>query len=207
MEVKKTQLTDNIFIIKFANERDVSKTFLRFQEHYESPEFAGKIFSQKEFRKWYKAKHGKFNYHKVWYDGFNIPSHILKKFYSGEFNPLTKKEKIILELFREHVHNYYIIAVHDKKDKSILHHEIAHALFFTDNNYKKEILKILKKYDLKEISTVLHEVDGYGKEVIIDEVQAYSAALHDMVNVKFPEELLREIKEVFGRYLKKMPVD
>ncbi|MEK6760497.1 MAG: ABC transporter ATP-binding protein [Nanoarchaeota archaeon] len=204
MKVTKHVLTENIILVRFANEADIARTFLRFQEHYESPRFAGKIFTYDEYKKWYKKEFGKFDYYEEWYDGFNIPSSILKKFYAGEFNPITKKEKVILDLLKEHTHDYYIIAVHHKEDKSIFHHELAHALFYTEENYKKTVLKIMQKYDLSHLEKILHEVDGYGKHVIRDEIQAYSVACYGDIKAEFPEKMRKDIRKVFDEYLKKM---
>lgn len=204
MEVKKHILTDNIILLRFANEADVARTFLRFQEHYESPRFEGLVFTHDEFKKWYVETHGKFDYYEEWYDGFNIPSSVLKKFYSGEFNPLTEGEKMILNMLKDHTHDYYIIAVHHKKDKSIFHHELAHALFYTDKTYKKKVLSIMEKYDLKYLEKILHEIDGYSKNVIIDEIQAYSVACHGDIKAEFPEKMRKEVRKIFDGYLKKM---
>ncbi len=204
MKITKHILTDKIILLRFANESDVARTFLRFQEHYESPRFAGLVFTHGEFKRWYKEKFGKFNYYEEWYDGFNIPSSTLKKFYSGEFNPLTKREKIILNLLKEHDHDYYIIAVHHKEDKSIFRHELAHALFYTEEDYKKAVSGIMEKYDLKKLEKVLHKVDGYGKHVLRDEIQAYSVACHGEIKSEFPEKMRRDIRKIFDKHVKKM---
>ena len=95
--MKLEELIENIYHVSFPTRKEAASTFLRFQEHYESPQFRGKIFSLDEFKEWYtansekgKAK-GKFTYYDDW-GGFNIPSYILEPFYKGLFNPLSEKE-------------------------------------------------------------------------------------------------------------------
>jgi len=51
MVIEKRDLSDKIHLMIFDNQKELTTTFLRFQEHYESPKFRGKIFSLKEFIK------------------------------------------------------------------------------------------------------------------------------------------------------------
>ena len=52
---------------------------MRFQEHYESPEFTGTVFTVGAFRKWYAETYGAFTYASDW-SGFNIPGTVLEPF-------------------------------------------------------------------------------------------------------------------------------
>jgi hypothetical protein len=94
MNIKHKILPYNIHLLVFDNQYDLASTFLRFQEHYESPEFAGKVFTLDEYKNWYinhsprASKDGVFTYYEDW-NGFNIPSKILKPFYGGKFSPLS----------------------------------------------------------------------------------------------------------------------
>jgi hypothetical protein len=98
MQIDHQILVDRIHLLTFDNQIDLTSTFLRFQEHYESPFFKGKYFTLDEFKEWYiktspnGKKSGKFTYYTDW-GGFNIPSYILKPFYNGAFNPLSENEK------------------------------------------------------------------------------------------------------------------
>ena len=106
MEIKKSKITQKIFLLEFENQKDITSSLLRFQEHYESPEFKDKIFTLEEFKKWYSSIKGGFTYYTDW-NGFNIPSHILTPFYEGKFNPLTKEEQMILNLFKNEKKPFY----------------------------------------------------------------------------------------------------
>jgi hypothetical protein len=158
-------------------------TFLRFQEHYESPRFRGKIFSLDEFKKWYvkNSKKGKssgmFTYCSDW-GGFNIPSYVLKPFYEGRFDPLSKKEKNMLDIFRNKTGKFYIIGTFGRtaESKKTLKHEVAHGLFYTNPDYKKGVLKILNtlgKSALKKVHAHLGSKTGYHESVFTDETHAY----------------------------------
>lgn len=86
MEIDKKKITDKINLLVFENQKELASTFVRFQEHYESPEFAGKTFSLEEFKEWYiknseKGREtGEFTYYEDW-SGFNIPSYVMRPFY------------------------------------------------------------------------------------------------------------------------------
>jgi len=194
--IKKKRLTKDIYLIHFRKQGDMARTFLRFQEHYESPKFMNKVFTHKEFKHWYKKLKGKFSYYQDW-DGFNIPSKILKRFYQGHFNPLSKNEKILLELFKNEKHNFYIIAVHGKDYKDVLKHELAHGLFYTNLIYKKMAISIIKKYSLKHIKKELLSLGGYNKKILDDEIQAYAISLSHELNSEIPKEMQKELISLF----------
>lgn len=162
----------NIFWIEFASRRDLSSTFLRFQEYYESPEFVGKTFTLEEFKKWYSPDE-EFTYYDDW-DGFNIPSWVLEPFINGKFHPLSEEETCFINTFKHKEGDFYIIGTHGR-DADALEHEIAHGLFFTEKEYKKKALKILDEClqleTLKKIKDVL-AVD-YAETSLVDEVHAY----------------------------------
>jgi hypothetical protein len=198
MKIKKKRFMKGIYLVQFSSQKDMAETFLRFQEHYESPKFMGQIFTHEQFEKWYTEVKGKFSYYEDW-DGFNIPSSALKPFQEGKFNPLTKNEKKLLSLFKNIKGNFYIIAFHGG-GHHLLGHELAHALFYTNKEYKKKVLKILKKYNLKKIRKELLSVGGYGKNVIEDEIQAYSVSLNYELKTDIPKELRREINNIFEDY-------
>jgi len=200
--IKKKKLTKKIFILQFKTQKDMAETFLRFQEHYESPEFKGRIFTNEEFAKWYKKIKGKFTYYEDW-DGFNIPISALKPFKNGKFNPLTPNEKKLLSLFKRVKGDEYIISFHGG-GHHLIGHELAHALFYTNKEYKNKILKILKKYDLKEIKKELLSMGGYEKNVLEDEIQAYTISLSYELNTSIPKEMKREINGVFEDYCPKI---
>ncbi len=129
MDIKHERLTPRIHLLTFPTQIEIASTFLRFQEHYESQEFKGKIFSLEEFKRWYvqnspKGKaSGEFTYYQDW-AGFNIPSYVLSPFYRGEFDPLSEQEAVILRMFRNEQEPFYIIGIHAqaRKLEALLRH-------------------------------------------------------------------------------------
>jgi len=200
--MKKKRLTKYIYLVHFRKQNDMARTFLRFQEHYESPKFMDKVFTHKEFKQWYTKLKGKFTYYQEW-DGFNIPSRVLKRFYQGHFDPLSKNEKMILKLFRNEKHDFYIIAVHGKAHVEILKHELAHGLFYTHPAYKKEAINIMKKYSLNHIRKELLSLGGYNKKVLNDEMQAYAISLSHELKSEMPKEMKEELTVLFHTFIKK----
>ena len=161
----------------------MSKTFVRFQEFFESPKFRGKVFTLKKFEKWYKKQNkkenkGKFTYYKD-FSGHNIPSSVLGRFYAGDFNPLSMRELWFLEQFKNVKGKFYVIGTYKEKKVAggdTLKHELAHSLFYLNRKYKKEVLEILDKTNLKSLLKKFKKSGEYDKSVYLDECHAYILA-------------------------------
>lgn len=164
------KLKFNSVLIKAPTNELLAKTFMRFQEYYESPHFKGQIFTIGQLKEWYSATYGADTYIKDW-TGFNFPSHVLDPFKKGLFDPLTIEEQELLDLFKYRHDNFYIIGANAEET---IRHELAHALFAYDQNYKNKINHLCKMYnkELKPLSKYLID-KGYHNEVINDEIQAY----------------------------------
>jgi hypothetical protein len=200
VNIEKQQILKNIYLLKFDNQLDLTSTFLRFSEFYESPEFRNKIFTLEEYKKWYTQIKGKFSYYEDWC-GFNIPSNILTPFYEGKFNPLTAKEKQLLELFNKEKGDFYIIGNHKEDKSDSIKHEIAHALFYINSVYHNSVIELLKGFDLTNPKKELIK-EGYTNEVLDDEVQAYAVDDSGEMNIPIQDELKHEIKDLFLKFYK-----
>ena len=172
----------DILHVHFDRQYDLAATFLRFQEHYESPKFRGKIFTLKEYRRWYIAhsakgrKTRKFTYYKDW-EGFNVPSDVLDPFYQGDFDPLSEREQIFLQLFRKRRGKlFYVIGTSGDENILTLKHEIAHGLFYTRPAYRKTVLSILREIPdnvRRKIQQFFASSRDYHPRVFYDETHAY----------------------------------
>lgn len=196
-----------IHLLTFDNRQELARTFLRFQEHYESPGFKGRVFTLDEFKQWY-VKHspkgkkaGKFTYYSDW-SGFNIPSPVLKRFYAGEFDPLSYKERRLLEIFADVKGEFYIIGVHRKaKDlHALVKHEMAHGLFATNMTYRRKVLATLKRFDLTGLKNNLRSKSGYHEDVLDDECHAYSLTPGKR-RALIPVELEKELNMIYRSYV------
>ncbi|MFA7252416.1 MAG: hypothetical protein WC027_00995 [Candidatus Paceibacterota bacterium] len=209
MKIDHKILPGNIHLLTFENQLDITSSFLRFQEYYESPKFKGQFFTLKEFREWYiknsprGKKTGKFTYYSDW-SGFNIPSYVLKPFYENKFRNLSESEKNILNIFINEKEPFYIIGVHKKSKLSnqLLKHEIAHGLFATNKNYKKEILSVLSNYDTDLVKQEIRSKGSYHEDVLEDEIHAYCLATNSKLKVRIPDGLTKELRSVYKKYYK-----
>lgn len=212
--MKLVKLFKNIYSVNFPTRRSLASTFLRFQEFYESSEFKGKIFTLKEYKKWYAVnspggkKTGKFTYYQDW-GGFNIPTYVLKPFYQGKFDPLSSKEKKFLELFKGKRGKFYIIGTYGKVSEKLLRHEIAHGLFYTNSAYKNGVLKILRNVDKKTILKINNYLSSgsYHPEVWVDENNAYILSnLGELekvgIDVSKLEEVNKKLNNLLDEHLK-----
>lgn len=175
----------NVAHLEFPSQDLMARTFIRFQEYYESPKFKGKVFTLEEFKKWYVEARGAFTYAADW-PGFNIPSEALRPFQEGRFDPLSPEETAFLKIFKDKSEPFYIIGTSPENGEEYINHELAHALFYVDQEYKEKVLEIIKSIkDLGALKRIIsHEAAGYHDSVILDEIQAHIIANFD--------ELIRE---------------
>jgi len=203
-EIIKSRVAKGIYLLRFKTQYELAATFLRVQEHYESPRFHGRIFSLEQYMDWYAARYGNFTYYQDW-AGFNVPSTALQPFYDGKFDPLTRKEKRLLQLFKNLRGRFYAIGIYDSDAKGSLTHELAHAFFFTDAAYRQAVRQAISGYDTSALEKQLARM-GYAKHVIPDEVQAYlvaspgklGAASHALVPLR------RKLRALFRRHSGKL---
>ena len=197
------EIAPKVHFLRFPNQPETTKSFMRMQEHYESPEFRGKVFSTTEFRKWYKKNYGKnidwkyglktkvFSYDEDW-GGFNFPSYALDAFYKGSFTHLTEREKRILNFFEPmRGHPFYVISSFRREldetasESSKLNakwrelitdrHEITHAFYSMVPEYKLKVDTILAEAP-QEVKKSMRDYliqNMYAEAVIDDEINAY----------------------------------
>lgn len=196
LKIKKSKF--NSVLISADSDQELAESFLRFQEHYESPFWADKIFTIGQYKKWYSEKYGADTYTRDW-SGFNFPSKVLVPFKEGLFDPLTKNEKIILNFFKYRNDNFYIIG---SNSNDVLKHELCHALYYTNENYKKNINNLIlkNKNKLNKALNYLIKI-GYHKKVIFDELQAYvlDGDWFDQKQITIPENIKSDIFSIYKK--------
>lgn len=205
------EIEKRIFLLNFHNEYDMCMHFLRYQEFYESPnpDFRGKQFTILEFMRWYSKKYGKgaFTYPVDW-AGFNIPAHIVTDIWNivglYDRNPYDEN---MWDVFSKCLEKYpdkkfYIIGA-SNGNKGTIKHEVAHGLFYVNDEYKKEVTKLVKALPIahrKKFNKFLKDT-GYASKVFVDETQAYMVA---GISEKFgfDESLNKQFVDLFKKHSK-----
>ena len=206
-----TEILPGVFHLHFPTEHLLASTFVRFQEHYESPNprFRGKAFTLEQFMDWYAAnqsKDGHFSYFQDW-GGFNVPSRVLTPFYEGKFDPLTEKEKALLDLFRGRPHPFYVIGTFGEElDQDTLAHEAGHGLYATSADYRRRAQEILAGADLTDVYAKLRSI-GYDDSVLLDEAHAYLKGKSDLewLGVALTPDLARRRTRLIALYREYAP--
>jgi hypothetical protein len=193
MDIEKKEVYPNIFSLRFNNQYETCSTFLRLQEFYESPfkEIKGHVFTLETYMDRYAKDKGNFTYTSDW-GGFNVPGHIVQKFfkdYRDASEPFLNKEYYLHEILEDQIYGdkkFYVIGHYEKDNlpdwtkeedfHSTLAHELAHGLFYLNPKYKKTCLSLIEALPEKiksKMSDKLLNTGGYCKAVLKDEFQAY----------------------------------
>lgn len=208
------RIMPKLWHLHFETQYDLTMHFLRFQEYYENPEFAGKFFTISKFKKWYKKFSGKtaFTYPKDW-GGFNIPSFALLPFINNPkeaFPDKNIRDELMLGIIKTIItadgKKFYLIGTFGDQSLEALKHEIAHALYYLNNKYKNKMQKNIAKLGelkIKKLHKLLAE-KMYGENVLDDELQAYAAAgiMAEMKTILSPKDR-KVFISTFKKYLKK----
>jgi hypothetical protein len=184
--------------IKADSQEELGNTFIRFQEHYESPKFRNQIFTLGQLKNWYSITYGADTYNIDW-TGFNFPSRVLDPFRQGLFDPLTDEEINLLTLLKYRNDDFYVIGANSD---DTLRHELSHALYHCSNDYRNSINKLLDKHkqNIKKICSRLSEL-GYHKDVIYDEIQAYTNDDNvSFVQENLKPEIIQQIKNIYNKH-------
>lgn len=193
----------NSIWISADSQKELGETFIRFQEHYESPnlDFKNKIFTLGSVKEYYSNEYGADVYSETWI-GFNFPSTVLLPFKQGLFDPLTDQEKILLDLLKYRNEEYYIIGA---QTKSTLRHELSHAMYGYSIKYKNEIDEFISENKTKFRKVKKYILDkGYHEDVVNDEIQAYVTDNDDpFILNNLDPELISGINKIYIRNKKK----
>lgn len=163
-----------IYCIVAKSQYYAAATFMRFQEHYESPSpyFRDRDFDRERYEDWYAEENGNFTYYSDWM-GFNFPACVLEPFLSGKFDPLYRKEERLLNMFRHAIGDFYVIGTYQGSDFIYgLKHEFVHGLFYLDAAYREKVLQLLLLFNIERFKKYLR-AEGYCDKVLEDETNAY----------------------------------
>lgn len=183
-QIKLYEVYPKIFAVVIKDNRLRARVFMRYQEFYESDSdtFRGKGFKWTEFVNYYKnkTKNEILSYHEDW-AGYNIPCDSIESCISliPDINYYDLIMFSIVDTIKKIVgdEKFYLIGIdqNDGEKSDLIHHELAHGLWFVSPKYKSEqVINIenLPSYVENSLSSKLSGM-GYGPNVIEDEIQAY----------------------------------
>ncbi len=178
------EIFPGIVHLKYRSKGAMTRALVRMQEHYEHPLYRGQVFTVADLRRHTKSLGEDFSYFTT-VTGMNFPSAVLRPFYGGRFDPISKREQAILTAFANRRGKFYVIASVDDNDTP---HEISHGLYYTQPKYRKKVKEILR--DQEKIGgmsdwrkSILEE--GYHKAVVDDEVHAYMMESDEYLKGRF----------------------
>lgn len=216
-------VTKNVFHVKAETQYDLASTFMRVQEFYESPfeGIRGHFFTHEQYmdthvrsNKRSSTEEIKFTYLEDW-EGFNVPGNVFNKWTTlFSRHGLWDKEQELVDLvhgeLKSKTNKFYVIGTYEEEaaDKSVIDHELSHAWFYLDPKYKKEMLKLVRKFP-KAAKTQLKldlKEEGYDPSVFDDEIIAYMST-NPMTYTKkmfkkkpIPWEKILEFQEQFSNF-------
>lgn len=207
--------------LHFETQYEVTSTMMRLQEFYESPyeNIRSKKFPVEEYMDTYAKEMGNFTYNVDW-TGFNIPGNTVDEFFET-FGDLLEKEKHLQKIITTAKkkakitddHFYLIASYADKiEGKDVLKHELAHAMYYLDTKYSGEMDDTIMDIPEDELGLLFKGLisQGYTKEVVLDEIQAYFSTsdmvqlCKDFVTEELPWKRILKCKQIFNKYYSKI---
>lgn len=185
-QIKLFEVYPKIFAVVIKDDKLRSRVFLRYQEFYESDSdsFRGKSFKWNDYIKFYKEKTKRdyFSYHED-YAGYNVPCDTIEacKAKIPDLNIYDMIMFSVTDTIKKLVGDspYYLIGIDQDNgdDPSLIFHEVAHGLWFSDPDYKNKMTEQINNMDPKVKDKMIDKIKayGYGDNVYMDELQAYMA--------------------------------
>lgn len=188
-----------ILEFRFDRSNTMCRAFQRMCHYYEIPGFIGEFKSWEEHDAYY-GRH--YNNPLAWanmYAGANLPDVVVEAFAGRD--DLNDDEKKIISRTRGINGKHYVIATANNA-LYVRDHEIAHALYYLNSKYKKEVDDLLlKRKDLEPL--VKHLKLFYDKKTLLDEIHAYLATYTrylDINNIPYPQDLANELNQIYNLY-------
>ena len=213
------EIRPQIFAVVIKDSYQRTMLFCRYQEFYESPykEIRNKFFSWEKFMLVYRGKWKKnlFAYPEDW-SGFNIPSNIIYKGLTVFDKDKGPYDEIMSDIwfacenyplrFNKPRTKWYLIGADTLKSKT-MDHEIAHGLYYTNKQYKKncsELISKIKPTHYNKLKKTLMTMGYVGdKKIIDDEIQAFmSTGLYNGLEKKELKKYEKDFIENFKSFNK-----
>ena len=216
-QIELFEVYPKIFALVIKDDKLRARVFLRYQEFYESDSdsFRGKGFKWKDYINFYKEKTKKdyFSYHED-FAGYNVPCDSIESCMSKipDLNVYDMIMFSVVDTIKSMVgsDNYYLIGIDQSNgdDPSLIYHEVAHGLWFSNQSYKSKMLKLINNLQPEIKLNMIKKLQGYGygDNVYNDEIQAYLATglSSNMNRITGIKEAMVPFKETFSKYTSKI---
>ena len=158
----------------YDSQEKLGLTFLRYQEFYECPsdEFKNSKFTLERYKEWYVETYGSFSYTKDWV-GFNIPASIIKSVIELGIIDRCQEDATMASVLKIIGDDAYLVGI--TADGDLQRHELTHALYHVDDDYRakcQEIIQMTSQPTLVTLENIIYDL-GYAETSIWDEIQAY----------------------------------
>jgi hypothetical protein len=148
--------------------------------------------------------------------GYNIPSNVVEKA-NNIFNKDTEYDQIMNDIYFHCAidsqnkndgtrRDWYLIGA-SSKDKGTLNHEIAHGLYYTNKEYKKNVTNLVENIKQNHYEKLKKKLVKMGyvndKKIIDDEIHAFmSTGLYNGLDTKELKIYEKGFKSNFKKFTK-----
>lgn len=217
-----TKIRERVYALKFDKSYELCMAFLRYEEFYENlnPRYRGHSFTIVEFMSWYTTKFAKGKYKGIFtftedWGGFNLPVNIIDQVHKLGIPDPNHYDALmagIYGLISVEAEDAYLIGISSENNEGFKEHELTHAMWHVDQEYKQKITNIIDEASqqdpsfIKQIKKALSD-EGYVDAVMNDEISAYVATGEEgffskVKNKKMMTQLRKDIKAVHKKHFK-----
>jgi hypothetical protein len=206
---KSKVIDDNILALEFKDAIPMTMMFMRFQEYGEGiPKIRDKDpVPEGDVLYHYYRKFGTI-YYTAGYAGFNLRGDLFNEWRAKRgdipYNTLESELEILVNKYFFDMEDDFFVIAYMKGDKVTKKHELLHALYYLNADYRDGVNAALNKVSTKRAKRYLQTMDytfggKHGDWILYDEIQAY--VLSDDPEVfRLPERTLDKLKKLKKEY-------
>lgn len=199
-------LTPKILEVRFTTSYELCNNTYLFSHHYEIPEWIDKVFTRNELDEFYEQKYADAHWWKKRWAGSNLPDLVFERFIEGDFLNLNDFERSLIDEVSKKNKPYYVVMISDQALYA-RDHELAHALFYTNEEYKFKALNIVNYWKNKGMLTLpIKQLKsaGYSDKVLDDELHTfcgiYYSVYFEKLGIPIPYKMTEDLMALYEAY-------